>query len=101
MILEETEKSKFVQINNKRYYFSNGILSLPFSYPFLKEIVNFKREKNPKKSRRFYNRKRTILFKQKNLQAQKNKRISIYRSILQEKPAFYHLDLLKRSNENN
>ena len=32
---------------------------------------------------------------------QKNKRISIYRSILQEKPTFYLLNSLKRSAENN
>ena len=30
MVLEEIEKSKFAQINNKRYYFSNGTVSLPF-----------------------------------------------------------------------
>ena len=33
--------------------------------------------------------------------AQKNKIVSIYRSILQQKPTFYHLRLLKRSAENN
>ena len=38
MILEEIEKSKFEQINDKRYYFSYGIVSLPFSHPFLKEL---------------------------------------------------------------
>ena len=43
MIFEEIEKSKFSQINNKRYYFSNGIVSLPYSHPYLKEI--FKRQK--------------------------------------------------------
>ena len=31
MILEETEKSKFVQINDKRYCFSDGIVSVLFS----------------------------------------------------------------------
>ena len=36
MILEEIEKSKFAQINNKRYYFSEGIVSLPFSHSILK-----------------------------------------------------------------
>ena len=45
MVLEKIEKSKFAQINDKRYYFSDGIVCLPFSHPFLKEIVNFKREK--------------------------------------------------------
>ena len=32
--------------------------------------------------------------------AQKHKIISIYRSILEQKPTFYHLHLLKRSAEN-
>ena len=75
MILEEIEKSKFAQINNKRYYFSDRILSLPFSLPFLKEIVNFKTKKQQqkKKWRRFYNRKSTNLFKWKNLQPKKIK----------------------------
>ena len=44
MILEEIEKSKFAQIKDKRYYFSERIVSLPLSHPFLKEIADFKRE---------------------------------------------------------
>ena len=55
-VLEEIEKSKFPQINDKRYYFSNGIVLLPFSHPFLLKIVKFKREKN-KKLKHFYNRR--------------------------------------------
>ena len=45
MVLEETEKSKFSRVNSKGYYFSDRFVSLSFSNPFLKEIVNFKREK--------------------------------------------------------
>ena len=48
MILEEIEKSKFAQINDKRYYFSDGIVSLPFSHLYLHEIVQFKRDKKQK-----------------------------------------------------
>ena len=33
--LEEIEKSKFTQINDKRYYFRDGIVSLPFFHPLL------------------------------------------------------------------
>ena len=33
--------------------------------------------------------------------AQINKRIPIYRSVLQQKPTFYHLNSLKRSIKNN
>ena len=42
MALEEIEKSKFAQINDKRYYFSNGIVSLPISHPLLHESNQFK-----------------------------------------------------------
>ena len=55
------EKVKFAQINDKRYYFSGGVVSLPFSHPFLFEIVKFKREKKNKKLKHFYNKK-TINF---------------------------------------
>ena len=41
MILQEIKKSKFAQINDKRYYFSNSIVSLPFCHPYLHEIVQF------------------------------------------------------------
>ena len=42
MVVEEIEKSKFAQINDKRHYFSDGIVSLPFSHPFLAETAEFK-----------------------------------------------------------
>ena len=100
MVLEEIEKSKFAQINDKRYYSSEGVVSLLFSHPFSKEIFDFKRKKT-KKLGRFYNRKNSNLFKWKNLQPKKNKRISIYRSIIEQNPSFCHLNSLKRSTENN
>ena len=98
MILEEIEKSKFSQINNKRYSFSNDIVSLPFSDPVLTNINKFKREKC-KNLNVFYWQKCTVLFK--NYAVEENKRIPLYRSILQQKPAFYQLNYLKKSVENN
>ena len=53
MILKEIEKSKFSQINDKRYYFSDGIMSLSFSHPVLTDINNLK-GKNSKKLNLFY-----------------------------------------------
>ena len=41
-------KTKFAEINDKRYYFSDGIVSLSFSNPFLHEINQFKKDKNKK-----------------------------------------------------
>ena len=48
MVLEQIEKSQFAQINDKRYYFSGGIVSLPFSHPFLHEINQFEKDKKSK-----------------------------------------------------
>ena len=42
MILQEIEKSKFAQINDKRYCFSGGLVSLLFCHPYSYEIVHFK-----------------------------------------------------------
>ena len=100
IVLEEIEKSKFSQIYDKRYYFSNVIVSLPFSHPFLKEIVDFKGEKK-RKIDAFLQQEKHKLIQMGKFAAQKNKIILIYRSILQQKPTFYHLSLLKRSAENN
>ena len=48
MVLKEIEKSQFSQINDKRYYFSNGIVLFPSSQPLLSEIIHFKKEKKMK-----------------------------------------------------
>ena len=48
MVLEKIEKSKFAQINDKRYYFSDRIVSLSFFQPYLHETVQLKRDKKQK-----------------------------------------------------
>ena len=37
-------KSKFSQINDKRFYFTDAIVSLPFGHPNLNEIEDFKQK---------------------------------------------------------
>ena len=98
MILEEIEKSKFAQINNKRYYFSNLIFALPFSHPYLHETVQFNRDKK-QIIELFLQEEKHKLFRWKNLKWKKNMVILLYRSILQ--PTFFHFNSLKRSLENN
>ena len=41
---ETLVKSNFSQINNKRSYFPDGTLSLPFHHPNLKELNEFKKK---------------------------------------------------------
>ena len=44
MVLEEVKKSKFEQINDKWYYFSDDIVS----HPYLKDIIDYTEKKNEK-----------------------------------------------------
>ena len=42
MILEIVQKQKFSQVNDKRHYFSCGIVSLTFYHPNLQKTNQFK-----------------------------------------------------------
>lgn len=81
-MLEQIEESWFSQINDKRYYFSDGIVSLPFSHPFLHKINQFKKDKNKKTKDFLLEEKDKLLRIEKNVVA-KSQRLSLYRSILQ------------------
>ena len=41
-------KSKFYQVNDKRFCFLDGVVLLPFGHPCLSEIDKFKQEKGQK-----------------------------------------------------
>ena len=70
----------------------------PFQTQFWRILINLK-GKNCKNLNVFYWQKSTVLFKK--YAVEENKRIPLYRSILQQKPAFYQLNYLKKSVENN
>ena len=38
MQMKSISKVQFGQLNYKRFYFSNGIISLPYSHPYLEEL---------------------------------------------------------------
>ena len=99
MVLEEIQKSKFVQINDKRYYFSDSIVSLPFLHPFLKDIVTFQ-EKKQRNEKYFLEEKQNLLLVEKNALL-KNLRRSLLRNILLQKLTYYQIDSLKRSVASN
>ena len=42
MVKKTVTKNKFSQLNNKRFYFSDGFDSLPYGHHNLKEIEDFK-----------------------------------------------------------
>ena len=57
MVKKTVVKTKFSELNNKRFYFPNGIVSLPFGHKNLKEIDNFKQEEGQKTEKYFWREK--------------------------------------------
>ena len=43
MTMTGVNKVQFASLNDKRYYFSDGIVSLPFGYPSLNEVRDYKK----------------------------------------------------------
>ena len=43
MIITSVNKVEFASLNDKRYYGSNGIVSLPFGHPLLNEVREYKK----------------------------------------------------------
>ena len=41
--MTSVNKVKFASLNDKRYYFSNGIVSLPYGPPLLKEVKDYEK----------------------------------------------------------
>ena len=102
MILESVEKSKFAQINDKRYYFEDGIISLPFSHPYLNEISKYKQNKEQKVESWIRDEKNNLLKMEKEALL-KNHRFSTLQFIYHQMPEFRDLEMNKRcanSSEN-
>ena len=61
MTIHKTVMTKFSQINDKRFYFPNGILSLPFGHLCLKEIDEYKKSKGQRIEKYFWAEKENLL----------------------------------------
>ena len=44
MVMSTVTKNKFSQLNDKKFYFPNGVVSLPFHHPPLAKIDEFKQK---------------------------------------------------------
>ena len=54
-------KSKFSQINDKRFYYVDGITSLPLCQPHLQGLIDIKTKKGQRVKRSFWDEKETLL----------------------------------------
>ena len=61
MTTHKMTKTKFSQLSDKRFYFANGIVSLPFGYLSLKEIDEYKKSKGQRIEKYFWSEKEKLL----------------------------------------
>ena len=95
MVLETVQKKMFSQLNDKRYYFQCGIVSLPFVHPHFRKINEFKWNKKQRIEILFLNEKEfsTKLEKEAVL---KNHGLCTLQTIYDQMPQFRDLHTNKR-----
>ena len=94
MTITSVNKVQFARLNDKRYYFSDGIVSLPFGHPSLNKVREYKKSL-PKKHTVIQKEKDEIL-KGENAVVNNNERLRILRSILSQPITYYNLKTNKR-----
>ena len=87
-------KTKFSQLNDKRFYFPNGVISLPFGHLLLNELDEFKNDKGQRVEKYFWKEKEKLLeFEKKALE--KTVRLNYLDNILRQQPKVVKLDCKK------
>ena len=85
MTTHKIKKSKFSQLNDKRFYFPNAIVSLPFGHLVLCEIDKYKKDKGRRIEKYFWTEKEKLLELEKS--ALKNTlRTNFLNNILEQVP---------------
>ena len=84
MRMKTVEKIQFGQLNDKRFYFPNGLLSLPYGHFQMEEI----RKHRPKEKaiHKVVKNKKLEYIKEENEIINKNKRLSVYYQIMSGYP---------------
>ena len=88
-------KAKFARLNDKRYYFSDGIVSLPFGHILLDKVRKYKKQLS-KIHEQIEKEKETIL-KYENEAVMQNERLRILRCIFSQPLVYYDLQSHKRT----
>ena len=87
-------KVQFVSLNDKKYYFLDGIVSLPFRHPSLSELRDYK--KSLPKIHTVIKEEKDELLQLENKKVNNNKILRILRSIFSQ-PITYNLKSNKQS----
>ena len=95
MMMTRLNKVQFASLNNKRYYFSDGIVSLPFGHLSLFELRDYK--KSLLEIDTVIKEEKDKLLQLENKMVNNNKRLRILPSIFSQPITYYNLKSNKRS----
>ena len=95
MKMASVSKVQFANLNDRQYYFSDGIVSLPFAHPLLSDLPELK--KSYPKIHTVIEKEKKKLLKMENQAVAKNKRI--LRSISAQPMTYYKLSSTTKVNQ--
>ena len=98
MTMTSVNKVQFARLNDKRYYFSDGIVSLPFGHPTLNKVREYK--KSLPKIHTVIQKEKNEILKRENEVVNNNERLRILRSIFSQPITYYNLKTNKRLSVN-
>ena len=84
-------KTKFSQLNDKKFYFPNRILSLPYSHASLKQIDDYKKNKGQRIEKYFWIKKENLLELEKKA-LKETSRLDYFHYIYRQIPKIFKLD---------
>ena len=97
MTTHKITKTKFSQLNDKRFHFPNGILSLPFGHSSLNEIDEYKKNKGQRTEMYFWTEKEKLL-ELENSALKNCPRLDFLNNILLQVPKIVNIDCTKNTN---
>ena len=98
MTMTSVNKVQFARLNDKRFYFSDGIVSIPFGHPTLNKVREYK--KSLPKIHTVIEKEKNEILKRENEVVNNNERLKILRSIFLQPITFYNLKTNKHLSVN-
>ena len=89
MQIKLVSKVQFGQLNDKRFYFSNGIVSLPYDHPFLE---NLRKKDKYRNIHKVIQTKKDTFLKEESKIIEKIPRLNILKQIYSQIPILYELN---------
>ena len=90
MVKSTFVKIKFSQLNDKRFYFPDGIVSLSFYHPILSKINEFKQKKGQKIEKCFWEEKEHLFHLEKEV-LKNHTRLYLHHQILMSVPKIFNI----------